>query len=63
MLNSIFHLKGFNLSTDQVLQVIHICDQWFHRTTPEVPPWNVDVVLLFVGALFDPLHQVSLSSF
>ena len=62
MLISVFHLKGFNLSTDQVLQeVIHTCSQWIHRTTPGVLPWNVDVVLLhFVGTPFEPLHQTSL---
>ena len=39
MLNSVFCLKGFNLSTDQVLrEVIHICGQQAHRNTARVPP-------------------------
>ena len=44
MLNSVFRLKGFDLSTDQVLQVvIHTCGQRVHSTTTRVPPWYVDV--------------------
>ena len=62
MLNSIFHLKGFNLFTDHVLQeVIHACSQQVCRTTPRVLPWNVDVVLLhLLGAPFESLDQFSL---
>ena len=59
MLNSVFHLKGFNLSTEQVLkEVIHYCGQQAHRNTARVPPWNVDVVLHhLVGTPFEPLDQ------
>ena len=64
MLNSVFCLKEFDLSTDQVLQVIHTCDQWVYRTTPGVPSWNMDVVLLhFIGAPFKLLHQSSFRFF
>ena len=39
MLNSVFRLKGFNLSTDQVLrEVIHTCSQQTHRNTVRIPP-------------------------
>ena len=62
MLNSIFCLKGFDLSTDQVLQeAIRTCSQQVHRTTPRMPPRNVDVVLLhLVGTPFELLDQSSL---
>ena len=61
MLNSVSCLKGFDLSTDQILwEVIHTCGQQVCRTTPMVPPWNVDMVLLhLVGAPFEPLEQSS----
>ena len=50
MLNSVFRLKGFDLSTDQVLrEVIHTCGQQAHRNTARVASWNVDVILHHSG--------------
>ena len=61
-INSVFCLKGFNLSSDQVLrEVINACGQQVHRNTTRVPPWNVDVVLHHLaGTPFEPLDQSSL---
>ena len=59
MLNSVFHLKDFDLSPDPVLRdVIRACSQRVRRPERTVPPWNVDVVLHhLVDAPFEPLVQ------
>ena len=50
MLNSVFCLKGFDFSTDQVLwEVIHACGKQAHRNTARVASWNVDVILHHSG--------------
>ena len=62
MLNSVFRLKGFDLSTDPVLRdVIRACSQQVPRTRLKVPPWNVDVVLRhLMGISFEPMDKSSL---
>ena len=62
MLNSVFRLKGFDLSTDQVLQDISkACSCQVKRTISRVLPWNIDVVLRFL--LSTPFEQMDRSSF
>lgn len=62
MLNSVFHLKGFHLSSDPVLQeVIHAYSHSSAGRRPQSPLWNVDVVLChFVYSAFEPLGLISL---
>jgi len=59
MLNSVFRLKGFDLSYDQVLQdIIRACSRQVRKPINRVPPWNVDVVLLsLVNAPFEPIDR------
>ena len=61
MLNGVFSLKGFDLSSDAVLrEVIKTCSRQVPRPPCRVPPWNVDVVLkALTGPPFEPLGQVS----
>lgn len=62
MLNSVFCLKGMNLSKDPVIQeVIRACSQKAHKQRHMVPPWNVDVVLHHLVSMpFEPLEQSSI---
>lgn len=62
MLNGVFAFKGFNLSSDPVLQeVVKACSRQAHRTRSRAPSWNVDVVLkALTGPPFEPLRQASL---
>ena len=63
MLNSIFSLKGFDLSHDQVLRnVIKACSSQVNRPIkPRTPSWNVDVVLnSLTRPPFEPLQRSSL---
>ena len=62
MLNGVFSLKGFDLSSDAVLrEVIKTCSRQVPRPPPcRVPSWNVDVVLkALTGPPFEPLCQAS----
>ncbi|XP_045101307.1 uncharacterized protein LOC123498206 [Portunus trituberculatus] len=62
MLNGVFALKGFDLSTDPVLrEVIKTCSRQVQRPPCRAPSWNVDVVLKALTCPpFEPLHQASL---
>ena len=61
MLNGVFSLKRFDLSSDIVLrEVIKTCSRQIPRPPCRVPSWNVDVVLkALTGPPFEPLGQVS----
>ena len=62
MLNSVYHLKGFNLSLDPVLSnIIRACGQETPRTRIKVPAWNVDVILKHLtNAPYEPLRESSM---
>lgn len=61
MLNSVFRLKGFDLSNDQVLQdIVRACSRQVRRPSFRLPPWNVDAVLHSLReAPFEPLDKSS----
>ena len=61
MLNGVFSLKGFDLSSDAVLrEIIKTCSRQVPRPPCRVPSWNVDVVLKsLTGPPFEPLGQAS----
>ena len=62
MLNGVFALKGFDLSTDPVLrEIIKTCSRQVQRPPCRAPSWNVDVVLKSLTCPpFEPLHHASL---
>ena len=61
MRNSVFQLKRFDLSMDQVLQDISkACSRQVKRTISRVAPWNVDVILCFLlSTPFKPMDRAS----
>ena len=61
MLNSVFALKGFNLTADPVLENLKSFEVRAPRRVVKPSPWNLDVVLKALTlAPFEPLRTTSL---